>query len=307
MPATTAPATTVPEAVRPTIDELVSRAVGGVGREVLNIAHAGGDQEWPHSTFYAYDQAVAAGADVLEMDVQLTGDGVLIVQHDDTVDRTTNATGPVDSYTFAEIAELDAGYWFAEGCWPCHDLPDDDYLYRGVRTGDVAPPDGAEPDDFRIVRFAEMAARYPDKAFDIEIKGEGEAATAAAEVLAAEIDEHDLTENVVVVSFDDAIVEHFHALAPDVEVSPGEGTLIDWLLVGEPLDDVFRIVQVPPESAGIAVITPEFWERVDEAGVAVWMWPNDAATQENAAFYQEMIDQGVTGIIAGRPTEVPQP
>ncbi len=272
---------------------------------MLNIAHAGGDQEWPHSTFYAYDQAVAAGAHILEMDVMLTADGVLIVQHDDTVDRTTEATGSVDSYTFDEITRLDAGFRFAEGCWSCPDQPDEVYVYRGVRTGGVRPPEGASPDDFRIISFAEAVERYPHHAFDVEIKGEGEAAAAAAAELARLIDEYDLTDHIVVVSFDDATVDTFRALAPEVHVSPGVAAMTTWLLAGEPLDAAFRIVQVPPFFGDTPVITPEFWEAVDAAGVVVWMWPNDAATQENAEFYQEMIDQGVTGIIAGRPSEVP--
>ena len=53
----------------PTIDELLASP------GPLNIAHAGGDQEAPHSTMFAFDSAVAAGADVLELDVQLSGDG----------------------------------------------------------------------------------------------------------------------------------------------------------------------------------------------------------------------------------------
>lgn len=307
-PETTAVATTVPQRTppttaaapaRPTIDDLLSSG------EVLNIAHAGGDQEWPHSTFYAFDQAVAAGADVLEMDVQLTGDGVLIVQHDDTVDKTTNATGRVDSFTFDEIAELDAGYWFADGCWPCRDLPDDEYRYRGVRTGEVPPPDGASADDFRIISFAEAVERYPEHAFDVEIKGTAEAATATSDALAAAIDELGIIENVVVVSFDGPTIDYFRSIAPGVEVSPGVAEMTAWLLDGVELDPAFRIVQVPPMFGDVPVITPEFWDAVGEAGVHVWMWPNDASTQENAEFYQEMIDQGVTGIIAGRPTAVP--
>ncbi|MEZ5298045.1 MAG: glycerophosphodiester phosphodiesterase family protein [Ilumatobacteraceae bacterium] len=148
----------------------------------LNIAHAGGDQAWPHSTFYAFDHAVDAGADVLEMDVQLTGDGVLIVQHDDTVDGTTNGTGRADSFTFDEIVQLGAAYWYSPGCWPCRDLPDDDYVLRGVRTGEVPAPDGVDPDTLRIVSFAELVERYPDMPFDIEIKGSAEAAAATADV-----------------------------------------------------------------------------------------------------------------------------
>jgi hypothetical protein len=145
VPPTTVPPTTAPPAGRPIIDDLVD------ADEVLNIAHAGGDQAWPHSTFYAFDRAVEAGADMLEMDVQLTGDGVLIVQHDDTVDGTTNGTGDVASFTFADITQLDAAYWYVPGCWPCRDRPEEEYVLRGVRTGERPAPDGVDPNTLRIV------------------------------------------------------------------------------------------------------------------------------------------------------------
>jgi hypothetical protein len=55
----------------------------------------------------------------------------------------------------------------------------------------------------------------------------------------------------------------------------------------------------------VQVITSDFWMRVAEAGVDVWVWPSDAATQENTDFYAEMIAQGAAGIIAGRPAVMP--
>ena len=297
---TTVPATEAPDvASRPTVDDLLDAGAA------LNIAHAGGDQAWPHSTFYAFDHAVDAGADVLEMDVQLTGDGVLIVQHDDTVDGTTNGTGRVDSFTFDEIVQLDAAYWYSPGCWPCRDLPDDDYVLRGVRTGEVPAPDGVDPDTLRIVSFAELVERYPDMPFDIEIKGSAEAAAATADALAAAIEEFDLTDHVVVVSFDDPTVDYFRSIAPDVAVSPGVGEMSAWLLQGAPLTPGTRIVQVPPMYGDVEVITPEFWAAVEAAGVDVWVWPNDWRTQENADFYAEMIAEGAAGIIAGRPDLMP--
>jgi glycerophosphoryl diester phosphodiesterase len=295
-PTTTPPSTAAPDDVeRPTVDELLA------SDHVLNIAHAGGDQAWPHSTFYAFDHAVAAGADVLEMDVQLTGDGVLIVQHDDTVDGTTNGTGRVDSFTFDEITQLDAAHWYIPGCWPCRDRPADDYALRGVRTGERPAPDGVDPETLRIVSFAEVAERYPDMPFDIEIKGDGAEGEAVARQLAAEIQQHGLTEHVVVVSFDDPTVEVFRGLAPGVAVSPGVVEMSAWLLAGEPLDPAYPVVQVPPRFGDVDVLTPDFWAAAADAGVDVWVWPDDWKTQENAEFYAELISQGVDGIIAGRP------
>src|SRR5690606_11840272 len=62
----------------------------GLDRPVV-LAHAGGDDIHPHDTPFGFDRSAAAGVDVLDMDVQLSSDGVLVVQHDDTVDRTTEA------------------------------------------------------------------------------------------------------------------------------------------------------------------------------------------------------------------------
>ncbi len=291
-------ATSEPVPDRPTIDELVNRA------EPLNIAHAGGDQEGPHSTFFAFDQAVASGADMLEIDVQLSGDGVLIVQHDDTVDKTTDASGPVAERTLAELQSLDAAYWFSAECWPCRDLPDDAYPYRGVRTGASPPPPGATADDFRIITFAELVERYSSHPLDIEIKGSAPDALPVVEALAVEIEAAGIEDNVVVVSFDDALVAAFEARLPGVETSPGSNEMTVWLFGRQPLEG-HRIVQVPPDFDGLAVITPSFWDTVAASDVAVWVWPSNAETQENTTFYTEMIAQGAAGIIAGRPSQMP--
>ena len=291
-------ATSEPAAVAPTIDELLAED------SVVNLAHAGGDQSWPHSTPYAFAEAVKAGAGVLELDVQLTGDGVLVVQHDDTVDKTTEATGPVIDLTLAELQALDNAYWFSPECWPCQDRPLDEYIYRGVRTGDTEPPAGYTADDFRVATFREIAERFPTLPLDIEIKGELPQAGIVAEVLAAELDELGRTDSVVVVSFDDEVIDAFRALAPDVAVSPGTTRLTTWVLAGTPLEDGFEIIQVPPESSGVDVVTPESVARAHDEGLTIWVWPNDAETQENEAFYRQLVELGVDGVIAGRPEEM---
>lgn len=79
-------------------------------KRVLVLAHRGGGGLWPESTLYAFEHAVELGVDVLEMDVQSTKDGELVVIHDDTVDRTTNGKGRVQDLTLTEIKALDAGY-----------------------------------------------------------------------------------------------------------------------------------------------------------------------------------------------------
>ena len=78
----------------------------------LVIAHRGSKGTHPENTFSAFREALACQADGIELDVQYTKDKALIVIHDNTVDRTTNGTGEIDSFTLAEIQQLDAGSWF---------------------------------------------------------------------------------------------------------------------------------------------------------------------------------------------------
>ncbi|MCH7790206.1 MAG: glycerophosphodiester phosphodiesterase, partial [Acidobacteria bacterium] len=254
-------------------------------------------------TMFAFKEAVAAGADMLEMDVQLSSDGELIVQHDDTIDKTTNETGAVSVRTLAELQTLDNAYWFSPQCWPCQDRPIEEYIYRGVRTGDVAPPEGYEAEDFRIITFREVAEAFPDIPLDIEIKGDFPAAVPVAEKLADEIADLDRTDSVIVVSFDSELVAAFAELAPDVATSPGLDEMVAWFLSGKKLGD-YQVVQVPPDFEGIEVVNEAFMKTAADSGVDVWVWPSDAGAQENEAFYREMIDLGVAGVIAGRPAEM---
>ena len=86
---------------------------------VVNIGHRGASGYAPEHTFASYDLALAMGADYIEQDLQLTSDGVLVVLHDDTLDRTArglpeNCTGRVDTKTLAQIKTCDVGSWFNE-------------------------------------------------------------------------------------------------------------------------------------------------------------------------------------------------
>lgn len=297
VPETTAPETTVPDLGPPSITQLLASG------NVLNIAHAGGDQDYPHSTMYAYAQSVADGADVLEMDVRLTADGALIVQHDADTQKTTDQTLVVADTDLATLQALDNAYWFSPECWPCQDLPVESYVFRGVRTGQVPPPAGFTPDDFRIITLAELSDAFPNMPFDIEIKPSGQAGAAVAQALAGELTRLGRLDSTVVVSFDSATVTAFHEAAPVVATSPGVDEMAAWILAGTPLAEFHDIVQIPPVYDDIVVLKPEVLQLAVDSGVAVWVWPNDAATQENQAFYESLVDMGVAGILAGRPAE----
>ena len=300
--------TTSSEAPRPvasTLDQLLQ-----LDRPLV-IAHAGGDQDYPHSTIYAYAQAAADGADILELDVQLTADGVLIVQHDDTVDRTTETTGRVAELTLAEIKALDNSYWFLPRKWGDQTQPDDQYVFRGVRTGAVEPPEGFGPADFSVATFREVAQRFPNHVLDIEIKiqngpdGEPDPSTgiAAAEELAAEIAELGREQSVIVSSFNDATLAAMNELAPSVATSPGLEAMLAWSLSGVPLDSRYQVLQVPLTFEGVEVVTPELTERIHDEDRHVWVWLSGTDVVETREFYAELLARGVDGLIAGRPAE----
>lgn len=79
---------------------------------VQNYAHRGASGYFPENTMLAFMKAVKMGCDGIETDVQMTRDGVLVLIHDESVDRTTNGSGLVKDYSYAELCRLDAGLWY---------------------------------------------------------------------------------------------------------------------------------------------------------------------------------------------------
>ena len=308
-PATDAPSAAIDQVVAPeatTVDALLA-----LDRPVI-IAHAGGDHDWPHSTMYAFTQAALNGTDVLEMDLMLSSDGVLMVQHDNTVDRLTNDTGLFSSFTAAELKAMDNAYWFSGGVWSDKALADDAYIYRGVRTGDQPAPEGFTADDFRMVTFEEVALAFPNHVLDVEIKipesatGEVdmESAKTAARELARLIKETGREKSVVVVSFSDEIMTEFRNAIPDVATSPGQDSLVNWYLAGGALDPRDVIMQAPPVYEGVEVLTKETFDRAHAENREVWVWMNDSA-QETTEFYSKMVALGADGLLIASPTKAP--
>lgn len=73
------------------------------------IAHRGGSLEAPENTMASFKHAVNVGAKFVELDVQMSSDGALVIIHDDTLDRTTTGSGPISDYTLEELKQFDAG------------------------------------------------------------------------------------------------------------------------------------------------------------------------------------------------------
>lgn len=297
--ATTTSTIPAPPARPQTIDELLA-----LGRPIV-LAHTAGEDEFPGSTLFGFSESVAAGVDMLDMNVLLTSDGVLVVQHDETVDRTTNGTGALAELTYEKVAALDNAYWFTPDCGVCADQPAEAYIYRGIRTGDQPAPEGYTADDFAIPTFRALVERFPDLPLYIEIKGAGEAALAAAEVLADELVELGRADASIVSSFDDATVVAFHELLPDVELSPSLGPTSLWVLEGTPLPEGQTILMLPPVFGDIVVITPELIAKSLAAGYVIWVWPNNREL-ENYDAYLAFLKSGITGLNINFPAQAVQ-
>jgi len=81
-------------------------------RDIMKIAHRGSTIFAPENTLPALEKAIELGFEYVEIDVYYTSDGVPVLIHDGTVDRTTNGSGKVNELTLAELQQLDAGFWF---------------------------------------------------------------------------------------------------------------------------------------------------------------------------------------------------
>ena len=97
---------------------------------MLNIAHRGASGTFPENTLSAFRAAIDAGADMCELDVQLTRDGAVVVIHDDTVERTTDGKGEVAKLTLEELKRLDAGVKFKGGAIKGERIPTLDEVFE---------------------------------------------------------------------------------------------------------------------------------------------------------------------------------
>ena len=78
------------------------------------FAHRGFSGKYPENTMLAFQKAYEVGCDGIELDVQMTKDGVLVIMHDETIDRTTNGTGTLRDYTYEELCQFDCYGMFKE-------------------------------------------------------------------------------------------------------------------------------------------------------------------------------------------------
>ena len=277
----------------------------------LNIAHQGGEDEFPSNTMYAFRKAMRAGAEMLELDVGVTRDGKVVVMHDTTVDGKTNGHGTVASKTLRQIKRLDAAYWFAPRAAEhySHDLARRAYRFRGIATGRRQPPRGFKAADFRVPTLAQVLKAFPRTPINIEIKGRTpdeatEEYVHNAEVLAALL-KSTTRKNLIVVSFRQAAVDRFHELLPRIDLAPGIDGGAAWLLgVGSPGPGVVAF-QVPITfrlgGTLLDVTTTDTVARAHREGYAWQNWFS-GDDRDAPATWRRLVDMCVDGIMTSRST-----
>ena len=199
---------------------------------MLVIAHRGGRGLWPENTLYAFERAAELGVDVLEMDIHSTADGVLVTMHDDTVDRTTDGSGPIQGFTIEELKELDAGY----------DWTDDEGATFRFRDQGVT-----------VSTLEEVFTTLPDERMNIEIK---QVEPSIVEPFCQMLREFDRVETVLVGSFDAETVEAFRDECPGVATSATEPEVRNFFILNTPFLGVrcTRLGPKPSRCRSIRVI-----------------------------------------------------
>ncbi len=240
-----------------------------IGRRPWVIAHRGDSAHFPENTMAAFDGAITAGADAIELDVRLAADDAAVVIHDERLDRTTSASGRVDDRDGADVAALDAGSWFAPG-----------FAGEGVPTLDRV-----------LDRFGGRIA------LNLELKANGEGADASRLVaaVARQVASDGNAHGVLLSSFEPAVLEAARLHLPDrTRVLLAEGRLDAEAIVSTARRLGAAGVGLDAESATASVLG--FFH---DAGLPVLLFTVDEEAEMRA-----LLRTGADGIFSNRPARL---
>jgi glycerophosphoryl diester phosphodiesterase len=238
------------------------------------FAHRGGAALAPENTLAAFDRGVAAGADGIELDVHLSADGVPVVIHDGTLERTTGDAGKVTARTAAELARIDAGYRFSDGTA---------FPFRGQGIG--------------IPTLREVLSRYPDSRVIIEMKMD---TPQLGEAVAAEVRRAGAVERVCVAGYGARSAAAARAALPEMACSASQPEVKIALYRTWARWPARRVryggYQIPETSGRLRVVSPRFIRYAHAAGLRVHIW-----TVDEDAVALRLFGWGVDGLISNRP------
>lgn len=237
-------------------------------------AHRGGAALAPENTLAAFDHARQLGVDGFELDVRLSSDGVPVVIHDATLDRTTDRTGPVGRNTAAELAQLDAGYRFA---------PSQGFPARGCGYG--------------IPTLAAVLDRFPTTRVIVELKGtDTTLGPRTVEVIRAA----GAVDRALLGGFDLRVLRAARACEPRLPCGAAtpeirKALYLSWLGMS-PGAAAYHVFQVPERSGVRRVVSARFVRAAHRGGVPVYVW-----TVNTRADMTRLLGWGVDGLITDRP------
>jgi glycerophosphoryl diester phosphodiesterase len=241
----------------------------------LVFAHRGGCALGPENTIAAFDLGLAAGADGLELDVHLSADGIPVVHHDVTLDRTTGSSGPISAATADELARVDAGYRFADqhGAFP----------FRHQRVG--------------VPTLLEVLRRYSDALIIIEMKVDS---TEMGLAVAAAVRETGGVGRVCAAGFGPRSMRAARTALPEMDFSachPEVRLALYRSWAGFPVRHAaYGGYQVPEFAGRLRVVSPRFVRHAHRAGLQVQVW-----TVDDQPDMERLLAWGVDALISNRP------
>lgn len=230
----------------------------------LVVAHRGGAALSPENTLAACRRALAEGVDAIEVDVRLSADGVPVVLHDATLERTTNGRGRLSAYCGSDLARLDAtAHW------------------RGAPVPPEPPP--------RLDTVVAVVGQHA--ALHVELKGSPHVPNALIDAVARVLEQAGRPP--VVLSFDWSALRRLHARAPDLE----RGALLaDWPRDAGRRLAVLRAGGVRWLGLAYRLATPRRLAQVQAATLRVGLW-----TVNHPASLRRALRLDVDAITTDRP------
>lgn len=239
------------------------------------FAHRGGSALGPENTIAAFDRGLAAGADGLELDIRLSADGICVVCHDETLDRTTNATGPVSARTAAELSRVDAGYQFRDEAGR--------HPFRGQ--------------GINIPTLREVFERYPAIPLIVEMKLDTEQMGLA---LAVEVMAAGAVDRVCAAGYGSrslsAIRQALPAMASSASQMEVRLALYRSWAGWPPMRTAYGGYQVPEHAGTLRVVSRRFIRHAHRAGLEVQLWTIDQASD-----MERLLGWGADALISNRP------
>jgi glycerophosphoryl diester phosphodiesterase len=237
------------------------------------IGHRGNRAHAPENTLESLQQAVALGVDAVEFDLRVSRDGSLVVMHDETLDRTTDGSGPVALSSLAALRRLDAGARFT---------PDGGHTFPWRGRG------------IRVPTFDEIIESLPrELPCIVELK-----TPAATELVRVAVRRHGIARRIIVAGFDPAATRPLRgagfalgACTPEVArlVPPA-------LLRRRVAPHHFEALCIPPRWHGVPVPIAALARALRESGTVIHVW-----TVNDAAHALRLWRDGVQGILSDDP------